>query len=875
MQPLAGALIMTDTITVLATEPGKRACKMWQADGTTADYDAGWRFKIYQQPVASLDELSALLTSIQNTPEYMVIRGQYLGDEHATTITRPDTDPSRPGATLPAVVGNGWYRRWGEMFNDTPHHWMCVDIDNYIPPVGIDPVADPVRAISAFIGAHLSSEFYGAGYHWQLSSSAGHPTKRGLLKVHVWFWLEAPHTSVELEAWAPVGVDKSLYRVNHVHYTANPVFAPGVSDPVPQRCGRVAGGVVALRLTEAQRTAAEAPRTGRDMIDPRTKAGVVGAFCRAYSIEQVLAGPLADHFTFDRGSGRRLTWHGGNGAQSGAYISDDGLHLCNSHATSPVGTTPLNAFDAVRVYCFGATDAAADFLQLKQMRTTPSYQHMLDYAMRLEPVVAEMRAQAPEPVAAGVPVTTPSPISTMTAAAVTDETLIFPAAQAAYFAGCVYIASIHKILAPGGKMYDQQRFNAMYGGRSFVMDPTNARTVRSAWECFLESQAIAFPKVDGCAFRPELPPGSILTLEGFRYANIYVAIETRQVEGDPEPFLRLVRKVLPDERDQRILLTYMASMIRNPGIKFQWWPVLQGTQGNGKTAFIRVLQHCIGKRYSHLPNVAEMAKNGIKFNSWIAGRLFLGFEEVYVPGRREFLEEMKPIVTNDSLQVESKGVDQTMEDNRANGLMCTNHEDGVPVTIDDRRYAIFYTAQQSKADKIRDGMVGDYFPDFYDWCNGKGRYVDGGLSYGYAVINWYLRTQYELSAEFDPSGSCQEAPHTSSTHAAVANSLGTIEQEILEAIDQEEQGFRGGWISSAGVNRVMAKLGKSIPVKKRRSLIQSLGYDWHPHLKEGRATHAVIFDGPAKSRLYVKKDSLISQIKNPKEIMDKYVADQQ
>jgi hypothetical protein len=750
--------------------------------------------------------------------------------------------------------------------------------------------------VLSFIEDHLPESFDGAGFHWQLSSSAGHARNAGVLKAHVWFWLNTPMTCAELTVWSDTigpAIDRTLYRVVQVHYTALPVFAPGVVDPVPRRCGLVAGPAVTLVLDNVQRALADTLRTrdatggGRELADPRLKTGVVGAFCRAYSIESLLepGATLSGQFEYERGSDRRLTWLQGGGAVGGAYITDDRLHLCNTHNTSPNGPSAVNAFDAVRIYCFGHLDAAADPLALVEMRTRPSYREMCNWAMGLAPVrdavAAENSARMTVPTVAtdaGSPPVAPvpaAPPATAAAAAITGETLLFPAAQVGYFAGCIYIAGLHRVMAPDGQMYDQQRFNAVYGGRSFVMDPTNSRTIRSAWECFLESQAIAFPKVDACAFRPELPAGAIITLEGRRYVNMYSPIETRQVEGDPEPFLRLMRKMLPNARDKDIMLTYMASMIRNPGVKFQWWPVLQGAEGNGKTAFIRLLQHCIGKRYSHLPNTGEMAKNGIKFNAWIVACLFLGFEEIYVPGRREFLEELKPVVTNDSLQVERKGVDQTMEDNRANGLMCTNHEDGVPVTTDTRRYAVFYTAQQRASDKLRDGMTGDYFRDFYDWCYGRGAYASGGENYGFSVMNWWLRTQYILVEEFDPAGVCQVAPKTSSSDAAIRASLGPVEQEILEAIESEQQGFRNGWISSVALDRLMEKTGKRIARNQRRHILQALGYDWHPHLKEGRTTHGTLIDGGGKFRLYVKVGHSDRTLIDGKAIIDKYLSDQQ
>ena len=91
----------------------------------------------------------------------------------------------------------------------------------------------------------LPPEWQGAGYHWQLSSSHGHPSKRAEgLKVHVWFWLAKPLTSAQLKAYAerymPVA-DLSLFNPVQVHYTAAPVFEAGQVDPVPMRSGFVPG----------------------------------------------------------------------------------------------------------------------------------------------------------------------------------------------------------------------------------------------------------------------------------------------------------------------------------------------------------------------------------------------------------------------------------------------------------------------------------------------------------------------------------------------------------------------------------------------------------------------------------------------------------
>ena len=98
-------------------------------------------------------------------------------------------------------------------------------------------------------------------------------------------------------------------------------------------------------------------------------------------------------------------------------------------------------------------------------------------------------------------------------------------------------------------------------------------------------------------------------------------------------------------------------------------------------------------------------------------------------------------------------------------------------------FSVFYTAQQNDGDLERDGMEGDYFPDLYEWLKGAGRYAQYGEGYGYSVVNEYLST-YAIPDALNPATQCHRAPITSTTKDAITASLGGIEQEILEAIEQ-------------------------------------------------------------------------------------------
>lgn len=250
-----------DVLTVLRSA-GRRTAKTWRADGTVAAYDQAKYFTPSSVPLGGIADLSAELTKLEGDPHACVIRGVYLGDDHATAA---GLAPER-----------GRVRRLLELFDDTPHHWVLVEIDSY-QPLTADPVRDAVEAIDEYVTTCLPACFHGAAYHWQLSNSAGHATKGGVLKAHVWFWLDTAYTSAHLKAWAKVTglaggqLDDAVFNPVQIHYTAAPVFDDGVVDPVPVRSGFVPAlldDAVALVIDQAVLDQAHAlkPRQRGDQV---------------------------------------------------------------------------------------------------------------------------------------------------------------------------------------------------------------------------------------------------------------------------------------------------------------------------------------------------------------------------------------------------------------------------------------------------------------------------------------------------------------------------------------------------------------------------------------------------------------------------------
>lgn len=445
-----------------------------------------------------------------------------------------------------------------------------------------------------------------------------------------------------------------------------------------------------------------------------------------------------------------------------------------------------------------------------------------------------------------------------------DGGIMHAEVQMEHFKGCVYVTSLDKIITPNGTMLTRSRFDSVYGGYSFILDNGNEKTTKSAWEAFTANQRYAAPTADERCFRPIEAPMSLIQSGNRVLVNCYVPIETPRAKGDVGPFLRWLEKCYPEKRDRDILLNYMASLLQNPGRKFQWWPVLQSAEGTGKGFLLTLMEHCVGKQYCHLPNTSKMTRNGINFNGWIENKLFIGLNEIYSATRRDFLEELKSTVTDMSIPVEGKGIEEATLDNFANGFLFTNHQDGVPVNIDNRRYCVLFMALQTAEDIARAGMTEAYFSDFWDWGFGRGRYSVCGFS----IINEYLRT-FPLVAELDPAQLAGRAPKSSTAHLAVKASLGRAEQEITEAIEQGQQGFAGGWVSSVMLDRLLEAKRLSVPRNKRQGMMKSLGYDYHPALPDGRVHNTIAPDG-SKPRLYVKEGHLSLNLSKASDVARMY-----
>lgn len=132
--------------------------------------------------------------------------------------------------------------------------------------------------------------------------------------------------------------------------------------------------------------------------------------------------------------------------------------------------------------------------------------------------------------------------------------------------------------------------------------------------------------------------------------------------------------MLPDQNDQKILLDYLAHNIKYPGYKIPWAPVIQSVEGVGKGIVKAMIKRCVGKSISMRQTRKTWRKADRSSMRGCAPNFFILADEIKVDEARDMIEVLKPMISEEEIEVQGKGVDQKIEDNYANWMFFTNYK---------------------------------------------------------------------------------------------------------------------------------------------------------------------------------------------------------
>lgn len=108
--------------------------------------------------------------------------------------------------------------------------------------------------------------------------------------------------------------------------------------------------------------------------DPEDKKGIIGAFCRSYTITEALETFLNEQYK--EAGENRYTYI--NGSTAGGLIAYDDKFSYSHHGTDPTSGQLCNAFDLVRVHLYGYLDDGSTAANSKK----PSFKEMEDFCRK-------------------------------------------------------------------------------------------------------------------------------------------------------------------------------------------------------------------------------------------------------------------------------------------------------------------------------------------------------------------------------------------------------------------------------------------------------------------------------------------------------------
>lgn len=214
----------------------------------------------------------------------------------------------------------------------------------------------------------------------------------------------------------------------------------------------------------------------------------------------------------------------------------------------------------------------------------------------------------------------------------------------------------------------------------------------------------------------------VFKMNGVRYVNTYT---DRNVPEVPDKLTKADKRniqyvkdhfthLFTDTREARILLDFIAFIVQNPGKRPGWAVLMQGAEGDGKTFFGMLLGAVLGSENVKMLDAQNLQS---EFNGWAEGHQLVFIEEIRLHGhnRYDVLNRIKPLITNDVIDIRRMRTDPYNVPNMASYMLATNFRDALPLTENDSRYFVLFSRFQTQmALKAFKKANPDYYSNLYD-----------------------------------------------------------------------------------------------------------------------------------------------------------------
>ena len=360
----------------------------------------------------------------------------------------------------------------------------------------------------------------------------------------------------------------------------------------------------------------------------------------------------------------------------------------------------------------------------------------------------------------------------------------------------------------------KDRFTTQYANRKIDVGTAQQPKIMALGTAWLShSRRRNAPRIVMAPSQPDtLPDGSVNSWRGFICDPI---------EGDVRPFIRLLKRLIPDIQERRYVLIWLAALIQNPAQKFNVALVIWSRQqGTGKSLLVETVGNLFDDRHFEVVG-QEVFNDG--FTDWQAHKVMVVCDEVSSTDKRAVADRIKGWITSSKNSINAKHAPKFKQPNLIKYVFLSNHADAVYLDETDRRFFV--------VEATSDRLPKDDSVNFVKWRD----------TVGYAALLHYL--QNLNVKDFNPTA---PAPLSSSKEAMVEDNKSDLERWLDGILEQQIFDKKFLISSEELASRYKDNTGHSCSSKTITSALRSRGV-------ERLNKQARMMDG-SKKRLFALED---------------------
>lgn len=246
------------------------------------------------------------------------------------------------------------------------------------------------------------------------------------------------------------------------------------------------------------------------------------------------------------------------------------------------------------------------------------------------------------------------------------------------------------------------------------------------------------------------------------------------------------------------MVNWMAITVQRPDVRVPWAPLLVSVGGTGKTWVFECMKNMLDGRYCASVDPEELEQ---QYNSYMADTLVVWFEEVHTRQRHEMVDKLKPIITNNTMEINNKYGGKGQREVYANVGMTSNHDDALALKPEDlRRYWVYRIT--------RPICSPEYGKRIYGWLDTAGPKHALHMLRKIDISSWAFNA---------------EPPVTDATKTMIRANMSLASRAVMECIEDRVGVFQADCGDERQIERTVAQwLDQDLLDKRQKSELQHL-----------------------------------------------------